>query len=648
MVGLAITTLTVAGLARAGVDAPSGQAGRDRAELRRYLGLAQPHRLCRAGPRVIAALKAAYPAPLLWRVVGAWALICALLLLTNASAIAQLRFPDPDDTLRLIQVRDLLGGQNWFDLHQHRVDPLDGGVPMHWSRLVDVPIAAAILALRPLLGTPHAELAAMIAVPLLTLLCLLLLVGRIAWVKLGRDETGLACLVTAMSVPVITQLRPIRIDHHGWQIVAALTAANGLMARDQRRGGWLAGLALAVGLSISLEGLPLMVVFAAIGLWRWLRAARDAGWPGAWLAAMLQALAVGSLLCFATTRGVADFREHCDAISPVHLAVFTWGAVAVTALVRARGQWRWTLAGVAGTAAVAAAMLAAVAPQCARGTFDGVDPLVRRLWLDQVAEGLPIWRQDVPTALQIVLPGLFGLIAAGQLARSAPAATSRWWREYSALLAGALAIALLVARAGGVAGALGAVPLGWQLTRWLVRLRGGERMSTRVTAGLLMVVALIPAVPLTLYDLLAPSRLGPPAPGQAPGLPQRVTSCNIRAGAQILAGLPRGNILAPLDIGPELLLGTDDTVLATGHHRGAKAMREVMDAFLGSADTAHAIIARRNITFLALCPDLAEPALYTAQAPHGFMAQLLAGRAPNWLTPIAMRDGRMRLWRVVG
>src|SRR4051812_17445009 len=60
-----------------------------------------------------------------------------------------------DDAMRLVQVRDLIGGQGWFDLFQHRLDP--PGASMHWSRVVDVPLAALILLQRPLLGTHGAE-----------------------------------------------------------------------------------------------------------------------------------------------------------------------------------------------------------------------------------------------------------------------------------------------------------------------------------------------------------------------------------------------------------------------------------------------------------------------------------------------------------
>lgn len=584
-----------------------------------------------------------FPRALLRPVVLAWLVICLLLLATNGAGIAALRFPDPDDTLRLVQVRDLIGGQGWFDLHQHRVDPLDGGVPMHWSRLVDVPIVAVILLTRAFLGHAGAEMAALIAVPLLTMLCLLVLAGRVARAKLGGEAVVLTCLLIAMAVPVIAQIRPLRIDHHGWQIVAAMAALNGFMARDPRRGGWATGAALAVGLAISLEGLPLMLVFAALGARAWL-GQRD---RGVWLAAMLQSLALTSLAAFLATRGLSDLAEHCDAISPVHLAIFVLGAVGVSALAFAkRPPLAVLLTGFAVIGVAALLLVYKMAPQCTAGSFNELDPVVRHLWYDQVAEGLPVWQQDWPTALQVVIPGLGGLIAACLLSRTGDRQQRRWWQEYALLLAGALAIACLVTRASGVSSAFAAIPLAWALSAALRHARAGTPPAQRIAALAGVVLVLMPSLPLTIYGLIAPSR----ATSQTPAAgSQRVSTCNLRGAVRALAGTAvSGNILAPLDIGPELLLATPDTVLATGHHRGAKAMREVIDAFTGLDAQAHAIVRRRRIDYVVLCPDLGEPALYAHTAPGGLAAHLLAGHAPTWLRPVTRLGDGLQIWRVIG
>jgi hypothetical protein len=61
-----------------------------------------------------------------------------------------------DDAMRLVEVRDLIGGQGWFDVFQYRMDP-PSGTSMHWSRLIDAPLAGLILLLKPLLGRHVAE-----------------------------------------------------------------------------------------------------------------------------------------------------------------------------------------------------------------------------------------------------------------------------------------------------------------------------------------------------------------------------------------------------------------------------------------------------------------------------------------------------------
>lgn len=476
-----------------------------------------------------------------------------------------------------------------------------------------------------------------------------MLVGRIAWRLFDEEVTGLACLAMALSVPVIAQLRPLRIDHHGWQIVLALVAVNALMARSARVGGWVCGLAIAVWLTISLEGLPLAAVIAGIAAWRWLRSGADR----AWLVNLMQGLSAGSIMLFLGTRGIGDLTNHCDAISPVHLAMFAWGALVVAALKPARPV-AWTLAGFAVAAGGALAIMAYAAPQCAGGAFVELDPVMRHFWYDNVAEGLPVWRQPIAEMLQIVVPPVFAILASARLAANSRDWLRRWWIEYTVLLCGALAIALFVSRAGGVAGALSAVPLGWQIGQWLRFARHQRRVARKVAAIGGVAIALLPAMPLTFYSLVASAHASPvpafTAPVETEGPSEgRISDCKLDRGAQVLAKLPRGDILAPLDIGPALLLDTPHTVVATAHHRAAKAMRDVIDAFIGSADGARAIVARRGIAYVALCPDLNEAAVYGRAAPHGFAAQLRSGRAPAWLVPVAMpADVDFKLWRVVG
>src|SRR5215216_5140597 len=88
-----------------------------------------------------------------WPLFICWALIAAALVaraLATATSVPLIL--DTDDAMRLTMVHDLLAGQGWFDLIQHRLDT-PYGASMHWSRLIDLPEAALLLLARPLFGT---------------------------------------------------------------------------------------------------------------------------------------------------------------------------------------------------------------------------------------------------------------------------------------------------------------------------------------------------------------------------------------------------------------------------------------------------------------------------------------------------------------
>jgi hypothetical protein len=567
----------------------------------------------------------------------AFALIAGLLLVVGTPAIAALRYPDPDDVLRLVQVRDLIAGQGWFDLTQHRLDAPHGGVPMHWSRLVDMPLAALMLVLTPLLGGARAEAVTAVVVPLLTLGCALALVGRQAARLCGKPTVVYACLALALSVPVLSQVLPLRIDHHGWQIVLALAALAAVLSRHPGLGGRLAGAAMAAWLSISLEGLPMVAAISGVLALRWLRRTEDRAW---FVNAMVYLWIVSTLL-FVATRGLGDIASHCDQVSPVHLAVLGWAGLASYALHRLNPRSKPRLiAGLGAIAAGGAGILLAIAPQCASGGFAGMDPLVEQFWYRGIAEGQPLWQQSAGAALQSLLPPLVGLAGIYALWRGAGDEAERVrWLEYGLLLGAALAVAVLVTRAGGVAGAYAAVPLGWRLQRWLEQLRAARPAAKgAVTLGTAALV----------LGFVAMQFWPRPATTGGPATPQRAGECRVAEAGAMLSSLPRGEILAPMDIGPRLLLETPHTVIASAHHRGEAGMHFAIARFLGSPERARTALLERGTAYVALCPDSGEIARFRSASPHGFLARLADGERFDWLEPLPVPPGsNLAAWRIV-
>ncbi|MEP2735407.1 MAG: hypothetical protein ABJP34_03840 [Erythrobacter sp.] len=578
-----------------------------------------------------------------------WLAIASVVGLINAGAVLSARFPDPDDIMRLIQVRDLLGGQGWLDAHQYRVDaaggPEAGGVLMHWSRLVDIPLALVIGALTPLIGSAAAETVALVLVPLLTLGIAMLLAARIVWKTLGDDPIAMTCIAMALSVPLLFQLAPMRIDHHGWQIVGGLVAVNGLLARRALLGGLVAGLAMAAWLSISLEGLPLAAAICALMAWRWWQdaARRD------WLAWVMLGLAGGSVLAYFGTKDASGLLTYCDAIGPAHIAMFVWGAAVLGVLAWVNPSSRLVLLagfGLAGAGAIA--ILMGLAPECAGSNFAQLDPVLIEFWYESVSEGLPIWHQNLDVALQIFVFPILGIYASYTLSRSTSGKQRQWWSEYTLLLIAAFLIAVLVARAGALAAALAAVPMGWQIRKWLMSIRVMDGTFARAGAMVALILALAPSLPFQVYSAVVPEdarRSDADMPVITAG--NRASACDIASSAKLLAGLPMGEIYAPLDISPRLLLETPHSVIATGHHRGEKGMVFVIETALGSSEAAQAALQKRGTKYVALCPDLNEAMLYAQAKPDGFAADLTEGRAPEWLEPIAFGiETGFRAWRV--
>ena len=579
--------------------------------------------------------RAGFTANLLLRVGAIWLAVALIFIAAKWRAITGLHLPDADDSLRLVQLRDLVAGQGWFDLTQYRVNP-PTGMAMHWSRLVDAPLWLVYSALAPLFGAARAETITLVLVPLLTLLAAMLLAGRLAWRMLGDAAIGYTCVILALLTAVTGQMQPLRIDHHGWQIVAVLAALNGLAARSEKTGGRLAGIAMALGLTISLELLPIAALIGAVLALRWLldRKAKVL------CLHYIRTLAVTALLAFAATRGIADLAPHCDTLSPAYLAALLAAASGLSLLGLAPPIPRGALAiAMAAIAAAAVTALLALAPQCSRGPFVMLDPLVQQFWYANIREGMPVWRQEFGAALRLVVPPLVGLYAAVQLWRRSSGWLARFWGEYALIMAGALVLGLVVSRSAGFAAALGAIPLGWLLRDWIVRARAMRFAPKRIGLIAAAMLVVMPDLPLMAGRVL--DRTGPAAS------PSAQFVCDIPKAGPALGALAPATIFAPIDNGPMLLLHSRHKVVATAHHRAPQALHDVIAAFTADPATAEAIVRGRGARYVAICPGLAEAAIYREAAPQGLMAQLSAGQAPGWLEPVAMpKDSGLLVWAV--
>src|SRR5947207_12266504 len=127
----------------------------------------------------------------------AWLLAAFQLLAQNWTETA-LALADTDDAMRLAQLRDWLGGQGWYDLHQGRVA---GGYESHWSRLIDVGLAGTLWGLGWFAEPAMAERLMCTVWPMLWLLPVIAGAAAIAWRIAGREAATIALLLAAVGLP---------------------------------------------------------------------------------------------------------------------------------------------------------------------------------------------------------------------------------------------------------------------------------------------------------------------------------------------------------------------------------------------------------------------------------------------------------------
>ena len=582
----------------------------------------------------------------------AWALTAGVLLANRWPDMGQRLF-DGDDAMRLVEVREFIGGRGWFDLHEARLDP-PTGYDTHWSRLIDAGLAGLYLAARPFTTPDLAERLMRAIWPLLWLLVAMSAVAALAWRLAGRNAALIAVLLAACAIPAYQHFKPGRIDHHNVQIALALAVLAAAAWSDRaRRAAPLAGALTGLAAAIGLESVPILATVAAAMALRFAwgepagtAEASPAGTSAAQLARYGVAVAASMLIGFLVNVAPAHWTvPECDAMAINWLLAAAVGGLGLAAAAHATGRAgraaRFAAVGVVGAAALLVFVL--VEPRCIHGPFAQIDPDVKAMWLDHVDEmetlvgfvrGFPLvgaWMCAFP---------LVGLLALGWLGREQ--ATRR---DFAFLLTAAafavsvattfdvekiyayamwFAMPLVAALAAQVAGA-SASP-GWRVV--VVRLAAALVLTpTSVTAAAMMAIQ-------TVDD----------ANAAKPGIAERVV-CTRDAAYAPLVRLTPGLVVTDVNYGPYVLALTPHAVVAAPYHRIVGGI-VAADAILGgSLDDARRTVAARGVTYVAICGHRTSTGVTPAAGT--LWGELEAGRIPAWLASIpGSTEGQFAVYRV--
>ena len=582
----------------------------------------------------------------------AWVAVAAWFLWDRWGPIRWLALGDTDDNMRLMQVRAWLKGQGWYDLRQYRLNP-PAGFDIHWSRIVDLPIAGLILFFRLFTSNAWAERLACGLAPLIPLAVAMLglagtarrLVAPLAW--------PVAVLLLLFTPVTMLMFMPERIDHHGWQLAMLSLTVAGLCDPRGPRGGALVGVASAVSLAIGLEMLPYCAMSGAIIALRWVWDRDEA----------MRVQVYGLSLAGASAAGFAAFASNanqalrCDALTPVWLSVVVVAGALLFLIARINPVGRGTrLALTAVAGAVIAAGFAAMFPQCLARP-EQVSPELARNWLNNVKEAKPIYKHPFRVGFPIAVLPVIGLLGACLATWRARRQDNRvGWAAVALFTLFACLMLLWQVRAGPAAQMLavpGAVALAWLIVPVTLN-HGSPIVRVLGTAGAVLVVSgsfaplVMKPLSLNLFGYQLVNYSPPNRPSAYVRRVNRATGrCMTGSALTPLNRLPAQTIFTFVDLGPRLITLTHHSAIAGPYHRNGDAILDVQHAFGRAPGQARAIMHRHRATLLLVCPDMAESTIYRARNPGGFYDQLAHGTRFAWLEPVALpRGSPLRLFRI--
>jgi hypothetical protein len=577
-----------------------------------------------------------------WLVLLVWLGFCAWFIFNRWNDIRFFNLGDTDDNMRMMQARGLLQGQEWFDLRQHRLNA-PYGANIHWSRLVDLPLAGIILLLRNFIGGAAAERWAIAIAPLLPFLLLLFSLALTARRLIDPRAYPIAFIALFFAGSTNGMFQPTRIDHHGWQLALLALAISGIADPKRIRGGLVLGIASALSLAIGLEMLIYLAMAGAAMVLFWV--ADQAERPR--LAAYAVALAGGTTISFLVFASNANRAAVCDALSPVWLSNAMLGGALMFGLAwLSPSDWKRRLALAAVAGALVAGFHALAWPHCL-SRLEGVSAEVEQLWLSHVREARPVYRHGLRTATLITALPITGAIGWAVLLwlRRKDADLAR--RIATVLALGLVALLLLLwqTRTGPAAqmmAVVGSAALVWLLVPIFSR---SSMPLVRVGGTVLAVIAGAGAIVPFAMNFFP----DPPAKPRQAAIGRANRLCSSLWGMRPVALQPKGTVFTFVDLGPRLITVTHHNSIAGPYHRNGEQIADVMKAWRGSADQAHRIITKYRANYLLSCPNSSTTTIFMAEAPRGFYAQLQRGQVPKWLAPVPLpKDSPFKMWRVIG
>lgn len=534
---------------------------------------------------------------------------------------------DTDDAMRLVQVRELLAGRGWFDLHEPRLQP-PLGHDTHWSRLIDGGLAGLFVLFHAFTDAAQAERLMRVIWPLLWLLPAMGGTLLLAWRLGGRPAAFVALLLLLFGLPAFTQFRPGRIDHHNVQItLAVLTLAAAIWSDRARWAAWAAGVMSGLALAIGAEGPAFIAIAGALMAARYVL---DGGSAAALSRYGLGLALATTGLFFASIAPGLWLRTACDAMAVNWVVAAVAGGLILAAAGRCptagRGRRMALLAVAAG---LAFGLFVVLEPRCLHGPLAMVDPALKPIWLLHVSEAqslFAVMRKSPLSGYAFAAYPAAALIAAAVVARHKAARHDSGFLGLLVALIVSTVMTLIAIRAASYALWFG-IPMVAAALAPVYEQLGLRSLPAKALVTLPFTPVLLSVGVIAFVETAG----GADAHNHENDAD---AACFETKTYRPLAHLAPGLVAADVDYGPFVLALTPHAVLGAPYHRMSHGILTSHRIFASPPEEAHDILRAAQAAYVMICGSRGPKNLSAAEAERSLWTQLRDGRIPAWLEPI--------------
>jgi hypothetical protein len=124
------------------------------------------------------------------------------------------------------------------------------------------------------------------------------------------------------------------------------------------------------------------------------------------------------------------------------------------------------------------------------------------------------------------------------------------------------------------------------------------------------------------------------------------STCQNVSDVASMSQVPKGRVMAPIDLGPAILVGTNHDIFAAPYHRNNDGNLAMLKLMLAPPPLARQMLSDRHVDYLAVCKVPLNGDMIIQRAPGGLAALLARGETPEFLEPIDLGPAaKIAVWR---